>query len=108
MRSPEFALKYVVNERRDTFRVAAVVSRKVSKSAVVRNRIRRRVYEAVRSYEARINAPFDIVITVFSEQVAEMPHTQLTRQIGNLLRKAGIASGNSAKKQHDMIEEKER
>jgi len=86
------SLKYVLNERRSDYRLAVVVSKKVSKSAVLRNRIRRRVYEAVRSQAGKIAKPFDMVITVFQEKAAEVPSDQLSTQIDELLHKAGIIS----------------
>jgi ribonuclease P protein component len=70
------SLKYVANSRNTRYRVAVVVSKKVSKSAVVRNRIRRRIYEIIReavSPEQQV----DLVFTVYSEQMATMPADQL-------------------------------
>lgn len=84
------SLKYIVNKRRRRFRVAVVVSRKVHKSAVVRNRIRRRMYEAVRKHSVRIVQPFDLVLTAYSDQLAEMPAEQLETAVLEKLEKAGI------------------
>lgn len=69
-----------------TYRVAVVVSRKVSKSAVVRNRIRRRIYEQVRQ-STLVPPESDLVFTVFSEQVAELPTDKLQGTIKELLQK---------------------
>ncbi len=52
-RGPLFAVKSILNPKRSEYRMAVVVSRKVNKSAVARNRIRRRLYEIVRSLEPR-------------------------------------------------------
>jgi ribonuclease P protein component len=90
VRGPFCSLKYVLNRRRRTYRVAVVVSRKVHKSAVVRNRIRRRMYEAVRRHSVKIVQPYDLVFTAYSDQLAEMPHDQLERAILEKLEKAGI------------------
>ena len=98
VRGPLTALKYIQNSRRDKYRVAVVVSKKVSKSAVIRNRIRRRLYEQVRALEAQIDAPFDIVITVFHQQVATLPVDQLERMVRAQLRQAGIIPKAAAKK----------
>ncbi|MEK7599561.1 MAG: ribonuclease P protein component [Patescibacteria group bacterium] len=70
------------------YRVAVVVSRKVNKSAVVRNRIRRRIYEVVRQSEASIEAGTDLVITVFDDKVAEIEAQKLQSAISELLQKA--------------------
>jgi ribonuclease P protein component len=67
--------------------VAVVVSRKVSKSAVVRNRIRRRVYEIVRRAD-NVPPSTDLIFTVFGEQVAELEATKLQATVAELLQKA--------------------
>lgn len=84
------SLKYILNRRRRHYRVAVVVSRKVHKSAVVRNRIRRRIYEIVRVEAKRIREPYDLVITVYSDQMAEMPAVQLRQAIIEKLEKAEV------------------
>jgi ribonuclease P protein component len=89
IRGPLCALKYVRNERRQEYRLAVVVSRKVHKSAVKRNRIRRRIYEAVRLAAVDIPA-YDMVITVFHEQIADMPADEVTTMVRAQLRQAGI------------------
>jgi ribonuclease P protein component len=55
--------RYNANARRQNYRLAVVVSKKVSKLAVDRNRIRRRVFEAGREVLPP-NIPYDIVFTV--------------------------------------------
>ncbi len=97
VRGPLTALRYVLNGRRKTYRLAVVVSKKVSKSAVVRNRIRRRLYEAVRRQEAKINEPYDLVVTVFGETMAEMPAEELDTLVRAQLKQAGIVKSRSAK-----------
>lgn len=89
VRGPLCALKYVRNTRRNAYRLAVVVSKKVHKSAVKRNRIRRRLYEAVRLTALDIE-PFDMVLTVFHEQVAEMPSDELMKMVKAQLKQAGI------------------
>lgn len=92
VRGPLCALKYVMNRRRSTYRVAVVVSRKVHKSAVVRNRIRRRMYEIIRDTSARIKEPYDLVFIVYSDQLATMPAGQLEAAVAEKLEKAGVLS----------------
>lgn len=88
------SLKYVSNPRRTTYRVAVVVSKKVHKSAVVRNRIRRRVYESVRENLVADQA-YDLVVTVFSDQLATLPATQLRKTILSQLRAAHLELTNT-------------
>lgn len=90
VRGPLTATKYIANDRRDSYRLAVVVSKKVSKSAVVRNRIRRRLYEAVRRHEGQITSPHDIVITVFHEQLATIPSEDLEKIVQDQLQQAKI------------------
>lgn len=89
------SIKYIESGR-DTYRAAVVVSKKVSKSAVVRNRIRRRVYEILRATQPNFREPYDIIFTIFSEQVAEVPQEVLRKTIEGQLREAKIVRGNSA------------
>ncbi len=71
-------------------RAAVVVSRKVDKSAVRRNRIRRRVYELVRAELPRISPPAELVITVYSADLATMPSAELQELIKTLFKKARL------------------
>jgi ribonuclease P protein component len=103
------SLRYIVNNRRQTYRVAVVVSRKVHKSAVVRNRIRRRIYEIVRTSGDRIRASYDMVFIVYSDQLAELPAAQLRDGLLEKLEKAGIIEAKSASEtiDRDIVKAKE-
>lgn len=71
-------------------RVAVIVSKKVYKSAVKRNRIRRRIYNIVRHELARHQGGgFDIVITVFSPEALAADSRNLQREV-SLLTAAAI------------------
>jgi len=84
-----FAARVAHNPKGSTYRLAVIVSRKVHKSAVARNRLRRRIYEAVRTGPP-ITEPIDIVITVFSDQASKLAPAELTSLLGGLLVKAGV------------------
>ncbi len=90
VRGPLSALKFVANKKRTTYRLAVVVSKKVHKSAVTRNRIRRRLYEVVRGHESEINGAYDIVITVYHEQIAKIPAGDLEDTVVDQMKRAGI------------------
>jgi ribonuclease P protein component len=90
VRGPLFAVKSLPNSKRDGYRLAVVVSRKINKSAVARNRIRRRLYEAVREMEGDIINPHDIVITVFHDTVLEATPDKLRDQLKKQLSVAGV------------------
>lgn len=106
-RAALFSVRYLANDRRSSYRAAVVVSRKVHKSAVVRNRIRRRLYEVLRRQAAEIPRPYDIVITVFSDQVAEIEAAALEAMLVGQLQKAGIVAANP-RKSRAIVEPKEK
>ena len=90
VRGPLFAVKSVLNPRRKTYRVAVVVGRKINKSAVARNRIRRRLYAAVRALSDDITQPYDIVLTVFQNSAQDAEPSVLARQVKKQLSEAGV------------------
>lgn len=90
VRARSLALKYIPNNRRTDSRLAVVVSKKVAKRAPQRNRIRRRVYEAVRREWGNLNHPYDMVLTVFDERIATMSSNELQKTIIDLLSQAKI------------------
>jgi ribonuclease P protein component len=87
VRGPMMSLKFLDRSKKSGFRAAIVVSRKVHKSAVVRNRIRRRLYEIIRQADTNLTDHKDLVLTVFSEQIAEMPAEKLKKSTEDLLQK---------------------
>ena len=89
VRGQACSLRYILNRRRSVYRVAVVVSKKVHKSAVVRNRIRRRIYEIIRTTLDTRCASYDLVIITYNDQLADMPFEQLNQVITELLYKAG-------------------
>jgi ribonuclease P protein component len=89
-RDQHLLVRVARNQRRTEYRAAVIVSRKVHKSAVRRNRIRRRLYEIIRLQSPHITEPYDIVLTVFSDQLADMPAEKLTELVVGLLRKAAV------------------
>ena len=94
VRGANAILKFLLNERRKTYRLSVVVSKKINKSAVARNRIRRRLYEAVRLQAGEINQPYDMVLTVVSEKVADSSPEDLKKLINHLLTQANIVKWN--------------
>lgn len=69
-------------------KVAVVVSKKISKSAVKRNRIRRRLYEIVRLRLPEIDKPSEIVITVYQPDVIDLPTEKLSNIVDDAFKKA--------------------
>lgn len=71
-------------------RVAVVVSKKVHKSAVVRNRIRRRIYEQMRGVLQGTPPAIDFVFIVQDTAPAEVSHDELVAEVTGLLQKTPI------------------
>jgi ribonuclease P protein component len=91
VRGPLCAIRYIKRSQDKNSRVAVVVSRKVNKSAVVRNRIRRRLYEAVRLNLPNFSEPYDIIINVYSDKIAEeVSFDELKVVVYAQLKQAGI------------------
>ena len=90
----QLTLKYVVNPKRSSYRVAVVVSKKVSKSAVVRNRIRRRIYEQVRLLDGQIQNSYDLIFNVYAVDLADLPPEKLHDLIISLLVKSQVIPKN--------------
>jgi ribonuclease P protein component len=88
VRAPLVSLRYASRDPNRPYRVAVVVSRKASKSAVTRNRIRRRIYEVVREANSLITPGTDLVFTVFNDQPAILEPAKLRTTINGLLQKA--------------------
>ena len=70
--------------------VAVVVSKKVAKSAVVRNRIRRRIYEVIRVHLPELSQPAQLVFTVYQAEAATMPAEELAALLKDLLKHAKL------------------
>ena len=92
VRTHLFTIKAVPNARRPHSRIAVVVSKKVLKSAVGRNRIRRRVYEQFRQHLPDIRGTWDIVCIVSSSELRELPVAELERLLLAALEELGVTS----------------
>jgi len=89
-RNRSLLLKYVENKHRANSRIAVVVGKKVAKSAVTRNRIRRRVFEIIRKHLPNIKSHHDLSLTVFTAEFATLPFKDLEQDIITLLSQAHL------------------
>lgn len=91
VREPGISLKYAPSKK-DDYQLAVVVSKKVNKSAVVRNRIRRRIYEIVRlkRKESAANWPVMMVLSVHDEGFSSMPSHELSDLINRIINKIDL------------------
>ncbi|MAF13500.1 MAG: ribonuclease P protein component [Parcubacteria group bacterium] len=68
--SPLFKLKYLANDK-SLSRFTVVVSNKVSKKAVLRNRLRRQLREIIRLNLKKIKSGHDIIVSVKSQSLGK-------------------------------------
>ncbi|HVX48144.1 MAG TPA: ribonuclease P protein component [Candidatus Saccharimonadales bacterium] len=88
VRGSMMSVKYMTRGKKSGYRAAVVVSKKVHKSAVSRNRVRRRIYEIIRQADNGLLENKDIVLTVFSDRVVDLSPEKLRAEVESLLAKA--------------------
>lgn len=81
------SVRFAASGRGD-YRAAVVVSKKVDKRAVVRNRIRRRIFEVLRVECGLAGKSVDIVVYAKTAELAEIPHDKLVSELTALIKKA--------------------
>ena len=89
IRGSKISLVFADNSR-NRQRYAVVVSKKILKSAVGRNRIRRRVYEAIRAELPRIEKPVDCIFIIYSKDILDIDYKEIRSLVHNLLKEANI------------------
>ena len=89
IRKPKVSLVFCDNIRGFT-RIAVVVSKKVAKTAVLRNRIRRRVYEVLRENLEYIPKKKDYIFVIYNKDIATMPYNQLVKLLGELVAESKV------------------
>lgn len=90
VRSRYTTIKYIANPKRKYPRFAVVVSKKVHKSAVGRNRMRRRLYEIVRLEQPHLNGVYDVALIITSAEVINAPHKELAAMVHDMFTQAGM------------------
>lgn len=90
VRSQTITVKTTTNDRRKYSRFSVVVSKKVIKSAVGRNRIRRRLYEYIRTHINDIEGIHDVVLICTSSELRTLPYEDISSQLDQLFIKAGL------------------
>ena len=81
------SIRFSKNKKSD-YRVAVVVSKKIAPSAVMRNRIRRRVFELVRTEKLLAGKPVDVIIYAKTSAIAEMDSVDLAKEVSSVTKKA--------------------
>ena len=67
-----------------------MVSKKVEKTAVGRNRIRRRIYEALRLNFDKVPKAMDYVFVVYSKEIMKMNFGELEEMLVGLVEEARV------------------
>lgn len=89
IRKSKMSLVFTENSKGFT-RVAVVVSKKVEKTAVRRNRIRRRIYEVIRRNLEYLPKKRDYIFVVFNKSVERMPYIELEKLLGELVEESKV------------------
>lgn len=77
-------LKYILNPNQKHPKFAVIVSKKISKSAAVRNRIRRRIYSSFKPY---LNEKGLFVVFIYSDSFKNTKFSTIEAIMNNLFRK---------------------
>ena len=85
-----FIIKTIVNPKRTNPRAAVIVSKKVLKSAVKRNRVRRQIYEYVSTLFPQLDKVYDIAIIVSSGELFTAPQAEIFAQLDQLFSQIDI------------------
>ena len=89
IRTPNMSLVFAENTKGFT-RFAVVVSKKVEKSAVKRNRVRRRFYEAIRLNIDKIPKKRDYIFVIYSDKVMRQTFSEIEQAVGELVEKSRV------------------
>ena len=84
IRKPGISLVFCDNTKGFT-RMAVVVSKKVEKSAVRRNRIRRRIYEVLRKNIDLVPKKRDYIFVVYNKKLSTIKYLELEKLLGELV-----------------------
>lgn len=90
VRSRWFIIKVVKNKSKKNTRAAVVISKKVLKSAVKRNRVRRQVYEYISKLMPRLNDNYDMAIIILSSEVFSAPQAEIFSGLDRLIDQLNI------------------
>ena len=85
-KTPYFRVRHCSNRRQD-YRLAIIVSKKIDKKAVVRNRIRRRFYELWRQRLSTLDISADIAIIVLDREALNLSWMELQELLEPIWRK---------------------
>ncbi|MGH7196913.1 MAG: ribonuclease P protein component [Candidatus Saccharimonadales bacterium] len=91
-RFKSMSVRVAHNPRREHSRVAIVISKKVIKASPKRNRVRRRVYEVLRTNWGHIKPAHDLIISIYDPKFLDLPADEMTAEIKRALESAKVWS----------------
>lgn len=95
-RSKYFAAKFLTDPKKSTYTASVVISKKVAKSAPLRNRVRRRIYEQIRLQAPLYLKNEQVVFTIFDSALAVISAKELEDHI----KRALVFINQTTKQQH--------
>ena len=87
--SSDFLILKSIKNNLEMSRFAFIVSKKISNKAVIRNRIKRLLREAVRADIKNIKGGWDIIFFT-RKNIVEKKYTEIKEEVEKLLRRANI------------------
>jgi len=88
-------VRFATNKHRKESRFSVSISKKVLKSAVKRNRVRRRIYEVVRLSLSELTGIYDVVFIVTSPDLLQMAHPEVREAVLRSLTEAGVLASST-------------
>lgn len=79
----------LINNKLDFNRFAIIISRKVSKKAVERNKIKRRIEEIIRLNFFNFKKSFDVII-ITKKDILSLSYSEIEGNLMDLFKKAGF------------------
>ncbi len=89
-RNRSVMIRSIENPTRPRSRYVVIIAKKIVKSAVGRNRIRRRVYEVLRRHMSELTPHHDIAVTVFAADFMTISGAELERSVLEVLSQAHL------------------
>ena len=87
------------NDLKNT-RVGLIISKKVSKKAVVRNKIKRRIYSLIRNKLSKIKTGFDVLI-ITRPEIKEKNFFEINKILSKVLKRAGVIKNKENDKKYN-------
>ncbi|HEX9679461.1 MAG TPA: ribonuclease P protein component [Candidatus Saccharimonadales bacterium] len=95
VRAGPLSVRFLPNDTKHN-RLAVIVSKKTAKSAPARNRIRRRLFSTMAKLWPEPTNGHDLIVSVFSSDLAKVEQAELERLVADSLAKAGLKPAKNA------------